>query len=583
MHLHPLDAAIVLFYFVMMLVIGVFMERRAGKNLDSYFLGNRKMPWWVLGMSGSSTFFDIAGTMWMVSTFYVLGMRGWWVHWLWCFPFAGFVMAFKAKWAFRSGVLTGMEWLVFRFGHDRAGQAARLTAVIINVILLTVMLGYAGTGVGLFMEEFFTLDKNTAIPILFVITGLYVLLGGFFSVVYSDLVQTLLLSFAAIYIAVNAFLQIDALALREIVGTDWFSLAPVWRLEPAPREFPQIFGLLILLWVTKGIMHLFMAPGGADFQRFRAARNEAEASKIGLAWGTVISIRWALVMALTVFGLTLFNTSGGMVDSERVLPMVINRILPVGIKGLVLAGLMAAFMSTFDSGLNVAASYIVNDLVKPVWKDATPKQLIWISYASTILLIAIGILISRNTETIRDIWNPINFALGSALIAPTLLAPYWWRLGGWAYCLSGLVTLPVAFAIHIGTTWSELVYFPILAGLNLTVCIAGGFLLQPASETVLFNYYRRIRPFGWWAPIRRRLLQRGESADRPVRDRLDLPIAVIATLFFISLYILMMDLVLHNWPRAAALAAIVGILALVLYKWWYRFLEPANEKIDSLL
>ncbi len=581
MNLHPIDGGIVLVYLLAMLIIGFITERRAAKNINTYFLGNRQMPWWILGMSGSSTYFDITGTMWIVSTFYVLGMRGMWVQWLWCFPFAGFIMAYKAKWAYRSGVLTGMEWLIFRFGRGRAGQAARLTSVIINISLMTLMLGYAGTGVGMFMEEFFAISKNTAVPLLFIFTGFYVLLGGFLSVVYSDVFQTLLLSFAAIYIAVTAFLQIDPVAFRQLVDPDWFSLAPVWRLDPVPAEYPQIFGLLIMLWVSKGVLGLFTAASGVDFQRFRAARSEAEASKVGLAWGTAISIRWGLVIALTIFGLTFLNQTGQAVDSERVLPMVINRILPVGIKGLVLAGLIAAFMSTFDSGLNVAASYIVNDLVKPVWKNATAKQLIKISYLSTILLIATGVLISRHTESIRQIWNPINFALGAALIIPSLLAPYWWRIGGWAYCLSGLITLPAAFFIYFFTEWTELTYFPILTGLNLIVCLVAGFSFPPASPQTLLNYYRKIRPFGWWRPVQRQLAAMGEPSERLPQDRHDLLVAVIATLFFICLYILIMDLVLHNWPRVIALMAVLLLTGGVIYHLWYRRLAPDLPQTDK--
>ena len=128
--------------------------------------------------------------------------------------------------------------------------------------------------------------------------------------------------------------------------------------------------MLIILWVTRGILILFLTgPMGAEFQRFRAARTEAEASKVGLAWGLVISIRWSLCIALTIFGLSILAGQGGVVDSERVLPMVLNRILPIGVKGLVLAGFIAAFMSTFDTGLNLAASFIVNDLVKQIGGD----------------------------------------------------------------------------------------------------------------------------------------------------------------------------------------------------------------------
>lgn len=119
MNLSLVDTAIVAVYLITMLAVGIYLERRAGKNMESYFLGGRSIPWWLLGMSGSGSYFDITGTMWMVSVFYLLGMRGMWEHCFWCFPVAGVMMAFKAKWAFRSGVLTGLEWLIFRYGPGR--------------------------------------------------------------------------------------------------------------------------------------------------------------------------------------------------------------------------------------------------------------------------------------------------------------------------------------------------------------------------------------------------------------------------------------------------------------------------------
>ncbi len=581
MNLHPLDAGIVIAYLVLIFGIGAYVERRAGKNIESYFLGGRSMPWWLLGMSGSSTYFDITGTMWMVSVFYVLGMRGMWEHWFWCFPFAGFVLAYKAKWAYRSGVLTGMEWLVFRYGTGRAGQAARLMTVLISLTGMVLMLGYAGTGVGKFLEEFLPVERSVAIPLLFAFTGLYVVLGGFFSVVYSDFFQTILLSFAAIYIAVVAFVQIDPATFRQTVGDDWFNLTPVWRLpEPPPEyaeKYAEAFGALVILWVSKGLIGLLHAGGGgADFQRFRAARDEAEASKIGLGWGLVISVRWGLVMGFTAFGLSILAGEGGALDSERVLPMVLNRVLPVGVKGLVMAGLIAAFMSTFDSSLNVAASFIVNDLIKPVWKGATQRGLMVLSYAATLGLVVAGILISLATDTIASIWNPINFALGAALIAPGLLAPYWWRISGSALCVSGACTIPVAFYVYFFTDWGKLQYFPFLSGVSLASCLIAAYALPPTPAEALMDFYRKVRPFGLWGPVRRMLADAGEDPRRPERDRLDLPVAVVGTALFIAMYVMVMDVVLHNWPRAGCLAALVACGAAILYLLWWRRLEKVR-------
>ncbi|MFH1742301.1 MAG: hypothetical protein ABIH23_25125 [bacterium] len=573
-NLDPIDIGIVIAYLVLVLVLGAYMERRAGKNMDSYFLGGRSMPWWLLGMSGSSTFFDITGTMWIVSVFYVLGMRGMWEQCFWCFPFAGFALAYKAKWAYRSGVLTGMEWLVFRFGTGRAGQAARLTNVIIALAVIVLGLGYAGTGVGKFLNEFLPVDKSVSVPLLFGFTGLYVVLGGFFSVVYSDFLQTVLLSFAAIYISVIAFVNIDPEVFRQTVGNDWFSLRPVMEFANPPQGYPDPFGLLVMLWVTKGIIGLLHSgPGTVDFQRFRAARNEAEACKVGLAWGVVISVRWSLVMGFTAFGLSILANQGSAVDSESVLPMVLNRVLPVGIKGLVLAGLLAAFMSSFDSLLNVAASFIVNDLIKPIWKNAAPKTLMRVSYAATLAVVALGIVISLHTERIASIWNVINFALGSALLIPVLLAPYWWRIGGWAFCASGLCTLLAASCVKAFTDWRELQYFPVLAGVSLVSCLIASYAFPPAPAEALKNYYRKIRPFGFWGHVRKMLAADGEDPRRPERDRLDIPVAVVATGFFIVLYLFMMDIVVHNWYRAGWLALGIAISGVFLYFAWWRRLQ----------
>jgi solute:Na+ symporter, SSS family len=582
MNLHVIDAAIVVIYLVMMLAVGIYLERRAGKNMETYFLGGRSIPWWLLGMSGSGSYFDITGTMWMVSVFYLLGMRGMWEHWFWGFPVAGIMLAYRAKWAYRSGVLTGLEWLIFRYGSGKAGQAARLMALVVAILSMVFMIGYAGVGVAKFVEEFVSIKKSISIPILFGITGIYTALGGFYSVVISDLYQTTLLTFAAIYISVVAFLQIDPAGFHQAVGNDWFSLAPVMNLANPPKEYPDPFGLLVLMWVSKGVLGLVAAGGGgADFQRFRAARNEGEASKIGMAWGVFLSVRWSLVMAFTVFGLSILPKEFGAVDSEMVLPIVLNRVIPVGIKGVILAGLLSAFMNSVDSMLNVAASFLVNDFVKPVWKKATPKGLVWASYISTLGVMTVGIFISFQTEHIAAIWNPINFALGAALLAPGLLAPYWWRIGGWAVCASAACTLPAAFYVKVFTDWRELQYFPLLAGISLISCVVASYVFPPAPKESLMDFYRKVRPFGFWTPVKRMLEEKGENVDRFERDRWDIPVALIGTLTFVLLYLLMMDLVLHNWSRAIWLGG--GTLAggaLLYFLWWRHLLLEDDQESE---
>ena len=573
--LSAVDLVIIGVYLVVVFVAGVYMERRAARSVNNYFLGSRRMPWWVLGMSGSSNYFDVSGTMWMVSVFYVLGMRGMWQHIFWAFPFAGIMIAYKAKWAYRSQVLTAMEWQVLRYGSGAAGQAARVVNVVVFLVLTVLMLGYAGVGIAKFVGVFLPVDRSLIVPLVFGFTGVYVVVGGFLGVVYSDFIHTIVLSFAAIYIGVAAFFHIDPAAFRAAVGPDWFSLSPAMRLVPPSAEYPDLLGLLIVIWVVKGVMVLLTVANGPEFQRFRAARSEAEASKIGFAWGMVISVRWCMVMGLTAVGLS--KLGGQAVDSESVLPMMVQEIIPVGMKGLVLAGLLAAFMSTFDSTLNVAASFVVNDLVKPVWKTASQKALVRVGYAATVIIILLGIAISMYTERISAIWNPINFALGAALIVPSLLAGYWWRINGWTNLLCGACTMPAAFYIKMFTDMREAQYFPILIGINLASCVLGAYLLPETPPESLKEYYRKVRPFGAWGRARRLLADSGEYAGRFERDRYDVPVAVLGVVFFTLVYVFMMDLVLHNWARLAVLAALLAATGGGVYVLWWRPLARAEK------
>jgi hypothetical protein len=266
------------------------------------------------------------------------------------------------------------------------------------------------------------------------------------------------------------------------------------------------------------------------------------------------------------------------VDSESVLPMMLNQVLPWGIKGLVIAGLLAAFMSTFDSTLNVAASFIVNDLIKPVWKTASPRALVNMGYVATMGIVVLGIIISMYTESIANIWNPINFALGAALLAPGLLSAYWWRLGGWAVVMSGACTLPVAFYIKMFTDWRELQYFPLLAGVSLVSTLLGAYVFPPAPDETLKEFYRKVRPFGIWGPVRKLLSDGGEDPRIPASDRYDILVAIVATAFFVVLYVLVMDVVLHNWGRAGILAVCAIAASVFLYVVWWCRLSLAHSR-----
>jgi hypothetical protein len=124
-------------------------------------------------------------------------------------------------------------------------------------------------------------------------------------------------------------------------------------------------------------------------------------------------------------------------------------------------------------------------------------------------------------------------------------------------------------------------YFPLLCGISLASCLIAAYVFPPAPDETLKNFYRRVRPFGRWGPVRRMLADAGEDPNRPRRDRFDIPIAIVATSFFVVLYLMIIDVVLHNWPRAACLAVLVAIGAAFLYVAWWRRLDPTDLTVDE--
>src|SRR5918993_5496967 len=226
MNLSYIDQIIVVLYLACIMAIGFAMKRRAARGMSSYFLGGRQLPWWALAMSGSSSYFDITGTMWIVSTFIALGLKGMWVHWLWGFPITAFYLAYMGKWIRRSDVMTGAEWMKTRFGGGKAGDIARLSYTLFAILTITALLGYSAIGMGKFGAIFLPFDPNTCAFLILGVTGAYVVLGGFHGIVRVEIVQTIVLSAGAIAFAVIGYRHFDPAVFASRVSGDWMSIGP---------------------------------------------------------------------------------------------------------------------------------------------------------------------------------------------------------------------------------------------------------------------------------------------------------------------------------------------------------------------
>ncbi|MFA9453567.1 MAG: hypothetical protein ACERK6_06570 [Candidatus Aminicenantaceae bacterium] len=591
------DLAVIAVYFILVVGLGFWYRRRASENLDAYFLGGRRLPWLALAMSGSVSNFDITGTMWIVSILYVLGMRSMWHHWMWGFLMGAFFLAYMGKWVRRSRVLTAAEWMKTRFGDERPGRLARTVYALMAILTQASFLGYAFQGIGKFASVYIPLEKlgaHTSIPWLktllleyepqvlaatvISLTTLYVVLGGLFSVVITDVIQTVILTFSSLLIAFMAWSRMDAAALKRL-PEGFMSLKVPWRipeLAGTENEIFTCFGALVLVWVAKGL--LLNAGGPAqmyDFQRFLATRSDRDAAKVGAAWSVFLVVRWAMAMGIVLLALT---GAVGVADSEQVMPVVLRDMLPAGIRGLVIAGLLAAFMSTFSSTVNSGASFIVRDIWQAyIRPGASDREALRFSYLATLILVLLGIGIGFQGRSIADIWNWMMMALGAGVIVPNVLRWYWWRMNGWGYAWGTLGGLLLSLLALFFKETPDYYVFPLIVTASTLACIVGSLATAPVSRQILTAFYLTVRPFGLWNTVRQELtaeeLPDRKGSEGIGRSLLNTGLGMLAILAF---YLSPMFLVGHVYLKASLWAG-AGILAVFLLRFtWYRHL-PAGQ------
>jgi len=289
MSLHWIDLIIIAVYLFLVAMIGVVIRKRATKKLDSYFLGDRNVPWWMLGLSGCSSYIDIGGTMSMINAIFYLGLKGMWAtHIYWGWFIICFYMAFQAKWIRRSGVMTFAEWNGTRFGATRDAEAARIAAAVFLLVLMVCNLMFISVGTGKFTEEFLPFPRWESTLIVLVVVGVYVTLGGFFGVILTDILQTFLIAVGALILTIMVFNQVNPASFSMAKDPAWYSLAPAWHLwpsylqtTPAAYQHFYAFGPILLAGFSWLIFRVLAGPNVWDFQFFLTTRSPRDASLSG--------------------------------------------------------------------------------------------------------------------------------------------------------------------------------------------------------------------------------------------------------------------------------------------------------------
>ena len=595
MSIHPIDITILVLYLIAVVSIGIYLTTRASQNLDTYFLAGRSVPWYILGVSNSSSMFDITGTMWLVLMFLVYGVKGAWIPWIWPTFNQIFLMVYLSIWIRRSNVLTGSEWITTRFGNGKGAELSRISVLVFAMVSVIGFLAYAFQGIGKFASVFFPFDLSPELyAITFMgITTIYVVLGGMYSVVFTDLIQFTLLTIVSFVIGFIAFTRVTPEALHAVIPNGWLDLAFTWELEldwsaliPAANnqimaDGWNLFTIFFMMMIFKGILISLAGPTpGYDMQRILAAKTPREAGLMSAIVSVCQIPRWFMIVGITTLALVYFSNDlvamGDNVDFELVLPWVISEFLPVGLVGFVLAGMLAAFMSTFDSTVNAGAAYLVNDVYKRYFNPNAPTGLyIKASYIASFLIVGVGIAFGFMSESVNSVTQWIVSGLFGGYTAPNILKWHWWRFNGFGYFCGMIAGVLAALIMPMALPeLSPLNAFPFILIVSGIAGISGSLMTAPDDEKTLEEFYKNVRPWGFWKPI----LKKIQSSDANVRKNdnfyRDMFNIFIGMVWQINMVLVPIYLLVYEYTAFTVSLILVIGTTLILKKNWYDKLDP---------
>ena len=614
MHLHVIDIVIIVAYLLSTVLIGYWVSHRASQSMQNYFLGGNTMPWYMLGISNASGMFDISGTMLLVSWMFVYGLKSVWIPWLWPTFNQIFLMVYLSAWLRRSKVMTGAEWIQTRFGTGPGAQLSHLIVVIYAFLSIIGFFTYAFKGIGKFAQTFlpWNLSANEYALILIGITAIYVIKGGMISVVITEVVQFFILSIASFAVGIIAMRKVAPEMLHRVVPAGWDNIFFGWHfnlnwstlLPAATEKVAQdgygLFGFFVVMLLFKGIPISAAGPApNYDMQRVLSAKDPREASMMS-AWVNIVLTppRYFLVIGLTVLAAAFYGPNlramGTHMDFELVLPYALGRFVPVGLLGFLIAGLLAAFMSNFAATVNAAPPYFVNDIYKRfINPNASPKTYVRLSYLASFAVVVIGVLIGWNVDSVNSVVVWIVSGLWGGYTASNVLKWYWWRFNGYGYFwgmvtgIAAAVVMPkivpmVPWVQHLLATYSinmeVVIIFPVVVGISLIGCLLGTFLTKPDSDAVLMDFYRRVRPWGFWGPVLKMVLAEDASFKRNkdfARDMFNIAVGIV---WQIALVALPLYIVIQEFYRAAlALAIILGTSLILKFTWYDHLTEREVE------
>ena len=552
--MREIDWLIVLFYLLLTMGLGVYLSRRASKNLEEFFVSGRSLPWWLSGVSMAATTFSIDTPLYIAGVVATRGIAGNWEWWSFAIAHAIMIYIFARMWR-RSQVVTDAELIEIRYGGKMAAVLRAVKAFLFAIPINCIGIGYAMLAtikvvdaLELWQSLGINPGENIKIWSVICVSCLVLIYAGFsglWGVVATDFLQFFLALLGAIAVAVIAVNSVGGMTalvdnLQQVTDTDLLSFIPL-NAETAGITANTFFAYIFIQWWA-----FRRSDGGGEFiQRLIAAKDEAEAEKAAWFFNILHYIIRTWPWILVALAATIIYPE--LPDKELGYPKLMLDFLPPAILGLVVASLLAAFMSTISTSINWGASYLTNDLYRRFLNPtASQNQLVLVGRLSSILVTLLGAIAAFFSQDVTTVFRLV-IAIGTGPGLVLILRWFWWRINAAAE----LAAMTGGFIVGLTTS-----IVPVLKiedfGLRLIVTssisailwISAMLLTPPESEETLDRFYQLVRPGGrgWQRQRQRTGLPPAQNLGKDILRVCAATLLLFGTLFATGGFLLLQPL-----------------------------------------
>lgn len=590
MKLESIDWIIISSFFVLSLIIGLIVSVRSGRSVKDYFLSGRNMPWWLIGVSMVATTFSADTPNLVTDIVRKDGVSGNWVWW--AFLLTGMLTTFlyAGLWR-RSGVTTDLEFYELRYGGKGASFLRCFRAVYLGVIfniLVMAAVSLAAVKIGSVLLGF---SPMQTLLIASTVTVVYSFLGGLKGVIITDFFQFILAMVGTIWAAVYL------VNLEEVGGVNQLlthtNVKDKLNLLPDFNNTEALIALLVVPLAVQWWSSWYPGaePGGGGYiaQRMLSAKNEKHAVMASLffniahyalrPWPWIIIALASLIVFpdLASIQKAFPLVDEAIIDHDLAYPAMLT-YLPSGLLGLVIASLIAAFMSTISTHLNWGSSYVVNDVYKRfINPEASEKSQVWLGKIATVVMMFLATWLALKLGSAKKAFDIIlMMGAGSGLLF--ILRWFWWRINAWSEITAMFVSFVTALYFKLlHPIWFESLAssqeYLIVVGVTTTAWVAVAYFAKPESDEVLFRFYKLIRPDGkGWDHVKEEAALQGVDLAEQTETKGSIGAGVLA-MFFASLmvYGLLLGMgkyIYGEYSIAMALLGVAVVMAVLIYKIW---------------